>query len=69
VQDVTLFDEYRGKGLLYNEKSLAFRIMLQDTAATLQDEKVDSVTARITAAVGRQYGARLRSQAGSPGQS
>ncbi|CAN5323672.1 phenylalanine--tRNA ligase subunit beta [soil metagenome] len=59
VSNITLFDEYRGKGLLYNEKSLAFRIVLQDTAATLLDERVDSVTAKIVERLSRS-GAQLR---------
>ncbi|CAN5157806.1 phenylalanine--tRNA ligase subunit beta [soil metagenome] len=59
VSNITLFDEYRGKGLLYNEKSLAFRIVLQDTAATLLDERVDSVTAKIVERLSLS-GAQLR---------
>jgi phenylalanyl-tRNA synthetase beta chain len=38
VQAVVLFDEYRGKGLEQDEKSLAFRFGLQDTQSTLQDD-------------------------------
>ena len=34
VQDIVLFDEYRGKGLENDEKSLAFRFSLQDTQNT-----------------------------------
>lgn len=60
VRDITLFDEYRGKGLLNNEKSLAFRIVMQDTATTLQDERVDAVMDQILAALEARFGARLR---------
>jgi phenylalanyl-tRNA synthetase beta chain len=58
--DIVLFDEYRGKGLLNNEKSLAFRLCLQDTRATLQDERVDLAVERVLLAVKRDWGARLR---------
>ena len=42
VQAIVLFDEYRGKGLNADEKSLAFRFSLQDTQTTLQDDVVDA---------------------------
>lgn len=58
--DIVLFDEYRGKGLLNNEKSLAFRLCLQDTESTLQDEHVDAVVDSILASVKREWGGRLR---------
>jgi phenylalanyl-tRNA synthetase beta chain len=59
VQAVVLFDEYRGKGLEQDEKSLAFRFGLQDTQSTLQDEAVEAImTALATAA--QQQGAKLR---------
>jgi phenylalanyl-tRNA synthetase beta chain len=60
VRNINLFDEYRGKGLLSNEKSLAFRLVLQDTESTLQDDRVDAVIAEILAALERELGARLR---------
>jgi phenylalanyl-tRNA synthetase beta chain len=60
VRNINLFDEYRGKGLLSNEKSLAFRLVLQDTETTLQDDRVDAVIAEILAALERELGARLR---------
>jgi phenylalanyl-tRNA synthetase beta chain len=60
VQAVVLFDEYRGKGLESDEKSLAFRVTLQDTQTTLQEEKVEAVIKVLTSAVTREHGARLR---------
>ncbi|HEY4542965.1 MAG TPA: phenylalanine--tRNA ligase subunit beta [Noviherbaspirillum sp.] len=60
LQAVVLFDEYRGKGLAADEKSLAFRFTLQDTHATLQDEKVDAAMAAFVAAAEQEHGARLR---------
>ena len=60
VQAIVLFDEYRGKGLESDEKSLAFRFSLQDTQSTLQDETVDAAMTALIAAVNHQIGARLR---------
>jgi phenylalanyl-tRNA synthetase beta chain len=60
VQAVVLFDEYRGKGLENDEKSLAFRVTLQDTQTTLQEEKVEAAIKALTSAVTREHGAKLR---------
>jgi phenylalanyl-tRNA synthetase beta chain len=60
LQAVVLFDEYRGKGLESNEKSLAFRLTLQDTQTTLQDSAVDAAIAELVAAANRKHGAKLR---------
>lgn len=60
MQHIVLFDEYRGKGLLEGQKSLAFRITMQDTQATLQDESVDAAIAALVDAVQKKHGATLR---------
>jgi phenylalanyl-tRNA synthetase beta chain len=60
VQAVVLFDEYRGKGLQADEKSLAFRFSLQDTQSTLSDEKIDAAMAVLLATVSAKFSARLR---------
>jgi phenylalanyl-tRNA synthetase beta chain len=61
VQAIVLFDEYRGKGLEADEKSLAFRFSLQDTQSTLRDDVVDAVMTALAEAAKQQHGARLRS--------
>jgi phenylalanyl-tRNA synthetase beta chain len=61
IRDVVLFDEYRGKGLKINDKSLAFRLRLQDTHQTLSDEIVDQAVAAVTAALRDKFGANPRS--------
>jgi phenylalanyl-tRNA synthetase beta chain len=61
VQAVVLFDEYRGKGLEQDEKSLAFRFGLQDTQSTLQDDAVEAIMAALAAAAQQKHGAKLRS--------
>ncbi|MEN3363043.1 MAG: phenylalanyl-tRNA synthetase beta chain [Burkholderiales bacterium] len=60
MQAIVLFDEYRGKGLENDEKSLAFRFTLQDTQTTLQDDKVDAAMAAFIASIEKKHGARLR---------
>jgi phenylalanyl-tRNA synthetase beta chain len=60
VQAVVLFDEYRGKGLEQDEKSLAFRFGLQDTQSTLQDDAVDAIMTALASAAQQKHGAKLR---------
>ena len=60
VQAIVLFDEYRGKGLNHEEKSLAFRFTLQDTQSTLKDDAVDAAMMCFVAASQEKYGAKLR---------
>jgi phenylalanyl-tRNA synthetase beta chain len=60
LQALVLFDEYRGKGLQDDEKSLAFRCTLQDTQNTLQDDATDRAISALIAAASTQLGAKLR---------
>ncbi|OIR09523.1 phenylalanine--tRNA ligase beta subunit [mine drainage metagenome] len=59
VVELALFDVYRGKGVEQNKKSLAFRVLLQDTQKTLTDNEIEENVARLVAALQRQ-GAQLR---------
>ena len=60
VQAIVLFDEYRGKGLQADEKSLAFRFSLQDTQTTLQDDVVDALMAAMADAAKKKHHAIMR---------
>ena len=60
LQAVVLFDEYRGKGLEADEKSLAFRFSLQDTQSTLQDDAVEALMAAMAEAAKEKHSAKLR---------
>jgi len=60
VRDIRLFDVYRGKGMAANEKSLAFRIVMQDTEKTLTDQEADLAMTRISQALAARFGGRLR---------
>ena len=61
VQEIELFDQYRGKGVDQGKKSLAFRVVMQDTQKTLTDEEADAAMARLVDAAARRHGAVLRS--------
>ncbi|MGB7298233.1 MAG: phenylalanine--tRNA ligase subunit beta [Burkholderiaceae bacterium] len=60
VQNIRLFDEYRGKGLENKEKSLAFRLWMQDIQRTLEDEEVSAAVECIVAGLAARFNARLR---------
>jgi phenylalanyl-tRNA synthetase beta chain len=60
VTSITVFDMYRGKGIEAGKKSLAFRVLLQDTQKTLTDAEVDAAVAGLRAVLEQQYGAKLR---------
>jgi phenylalanyl-tRNA synthetase beta chain len=59
VSELALFDQYRGKGVEQGKKSLAFRVLLQDTQKTLTDVEIDLSVARLITALQKQ-GAQLR---------
>lgn len=60
VQDIGLFDLYRGKGVLEGEKSLAFRVVIQDTGRTLTDQEADAIKAGLLEVLTAQFGVKLR---------
>jgi phenylalanyl-tRNA synthetase beta chain len=60
VRGVELFDVYHGKGLAEGKKSLAFRIVMQDTQRTLSDGEVEAVVTELVATAQSGFGAELR---------
>ncbi|NMM26121.1 MAG: phenylalanine--tRNA ligase subunit beta [Glaciimonas sp.] len=60
AQAIVLFDEYRGRGLENNEKSLAFRFTLQDTQSTLKDDRIDAAMTAFVAEAKEKHDAKLR---------
>ena len=60
VTDVRLFDVYRGKDLENGKKSLAFRVLFQDTRKTLIDEEVESAVSKLRDILRERFGAKLR---------
>jgi phenylalanyl-tRNA synthetase beta chain len=60
VRSVRVFDFYRGEKLAKGKKSLAFRIVMQDTERTLTDPEVDTALAKIGADLSARFQAELR---------
>ena len=59
VIEIALFDLYRGNGVDENKKSLAFRVLLQDTQKTLTDIEIEQSMLCLVAIL-QQNGAQLR---------
>jgi phenylalanyl-tRNA synthetase beta chain len=60
VREVEVFDQYRGKGVEAGKKSLALRIVMQDTDRTLTDSEVERVVASIREQLNEQFQAKPR---------
>ena len=60
IKDVQLFDVYAGKGVAENKKSLALRIVMQDTQRTLLDSEVDAAVQQLVSCLEQAFGAQLR---------
>lgn len=60
VSEVALFDVYRGKGIDSDKKSIAFKVLLQDTAKTLTDADVEATIGQMLQVLQEQFQARLR---------
>ena len=60
VSDIALFDVFRGPGVDNGKKSLAFRVLLQDTEKTLTDGDVDSAVSRLRHVLQQRFRAKLR---------
>ena len=60
IKDIRLFDVYTGKGIASGEKSLAFRIVMQDTQRTLQDAEVDTAVQQLVTYLHQTFAAQLR---------
>ncbi len=65
IKEILLFDEFRPtaerlSGMQIDEKSLAFRVVLQDEAQTLQDSLVENAIKQLLDQVLIQFSARLR---------
>jgi phenylalanyl-tRNA synthetase beta chain len=59
VAEVALFDVYRGNGIGHGKKSLAFRVLLQDTHKTLTDSEIEPSIMQLVSAL-QMRGAQLR---------
>ena len=60
VAEIGLFDIYRGTGVEKGKKSLAFRVLLQDTRKTLTDAEVESAISQLRRILQQHFNAKLR---------
>ncbi|HNF92437.1 MAG TPA: hypothetical protein PKZ67_09540, partial [Accumulibacter sp.] len=60
VRDIRLFDVYAGRGIDAGKKSLAFRIMMQDTQKTLLEAEVEAAMQQLMAYLRAAFAAQLR---------
>ncbi len=60
MASIRLFDLYRGPGVDNGRKSLAFRVLLQDTQKTMTDPEVESAVAQLVLRLERQFNGKLR---------
>ena len=60
VRSIDVFDDYRGKGMAENQKSLAIRVVMQDTQRTLTDQEVEDSVQKLVKTALRQCNASLR---------
>ena len=60
VRAVTLLSLFRGAGVPADRKSLAFRVVMQDTERTLTDAEADAARDALVALLGRKFSATLR---------
>jgi len=60
VNDIRLFDVYVGRGVEVGKKSLAFRIVMQDTRKTLLEAEVDAAMQQLVAYLRQVFAAQLR---------
>jgi phenylalanyl-tRNA synthetase beta chain len=60
VEAIHLFDHYRGPGIESGKKSLAFRVLLQDTQKTMTDAEVDAAVQQVRQRLQEKFGGQFR---------
>jgi phenylalanyl-tRNA synthetase beta chain len=60
VAEFAVFDIYRGPSIENGKKSLAFRMLVQDTHKTMTDAEVDSAVSGIIKILQNRFNAKLR---------
>ncbi|MEO0539735.1 MAG: phenylalanine--tRNA ligase subunit beta, partial [Cyanobacteria bacterium P01_A01_bin.105] len=61
LDEVTLFDEYRGETVPEGQRSLAFRLVYRSSDRTLTDQDIDPVHQKVRAALEKNFKVSLRS--------
>ena len=60
LQDVIIFDIYRGKGIENGSKSIALTLVMQDDAQTLTESEIDAIVNRLLNKLTNEKNAKLR---------
>ncbi|MEO7255054.1 MAG: phenylalanine--tRNA ligase subunit beta, partial [Casimicrobium sp.] len=60
VRSVDVFDVYRGSGVPEGQKSVAIRVLMQDTERTLADTEIEGACQQMLSKAQEQHGATLR---------
>ena len=60
LREMRVFDVYRGEQAGAGRKSIAFRVLFQSAERTLSDQDAATLRERISEALARQFGAKLR---------
>ncbi|MCF7966002.1 MAG: phenylalanine--tRNA ligase subunit beta [Methylobacter tundripaludum] len=60
LQDVVVFDIYRGKGVEEGSKSVALSLIIQDFSQTLTDSEIDAIFSRLLETLTTKISAKLR---------
>ena len=60
ITHVAVFDQFEGEALGEGRKSIAISVTLQPTERTLTEAEIESVAAKIVAAVNKATGGTLR---------
>ncbi|MCY7388575.1 MAG: phenylalanine--tRNA ligase subunit beta [Burkholderiales bacterium] len=60
IVDFSPFDIYRGESIGTGKKSVAFRILMQDTDRTLVDSEADKKVSEVLEVLSKEFGATLR---------
>jgi phenylalanyl-tRNA synthetase beta chain len=60
LQNIVVFDVYRGKGVDSSRKSIGLGLILQDVSRTLTDEDADQTTRSVMLRLEHDFGATIR---------
>lgn len=60
LQDIVIFDVYRGKGVEEGHKSIALSLTIQDFSQTLTDSEIDAIFGRLLETLTTNISAKLR---------
>lgn len=60
LQEVIIFDIYRGKGVEEGSKSMALSLIMQDDTQTLTDSEIDAIVSRLLTLLTNEKNAKLR---------